>query len=257
MSALPETHRSHDYAFLVKRWKALAKRAGLNLQPFAQSGEHPLYYLDSRSGSAKASNRERCIYISAGVHGDEAAPPWGVLEWAEENERLLKTHRFLIFPCMNPNGLINNTRMDHRGVDINRTFHDLREPMITAWRAISEPIQASLALCLHEDYDGQGIYLYELNQKPELVGHRILEDCAKIIPLDLRSKIDTSSADRGLINRKRLPKDMPGLPEAIVLYRMGVPVSLTFESPSEFSLVERIAVQKQFIVSSLHHALDL
>ncbi len=257
MTAQAITHRAHDYEFLIKRWKALTKREGLTLRPFAQSGEHAVYFLDSRAGEPRTTNRERCLYISTGVHGDEAAPPWGLLEWAEENVRLLKAHRFLIFPCLNPNGLINNTRVDHRGVDINRTFHDLKEPVIAAWRAIVEPHRASLALCLHEDYDGQGIYVYELNQKPEIVGHRILEDCAKIIPLDLRTKIDTSTADRGLINRKRLPKDLPGLPEAIVLYQMGVPISLTFESPSEFSLLERIAVQKQFIVSSLHHALDL
>ncbi len=47
------------------------------------------------------------------------------------------------------------------------------------------------------------------------------------------------------------------MPEAIVLHQLGSPVTLTFESPSESSLLDRIAVQKQFIRSALKHELGI
>ena len=58
-------------------------------------------------------------YISAGLHGDEAAPPWGLLEWAEHHAKQLREEPFIIFLAFNPIGLLLNTRMDQRGVEVN------------------------------------------------------------------------------------------------------------------------------------------
>lgn len=254
MSSFPTHHRSHDYGLLVKEWKALAGRGGLKMRSFYKHGEHRLHVITS----PELKNDEReTLYISAGVHGDESAPPWALLRWATENLRLLHTHRFLILPCVNPHGLMHNTRVDHRGVDINRTFHDTTDPLIAAWHQLTGARRYALALNLHEDYDAQGIYAYELNRAGETAGRAILEDCAHILPLDQRARIDGRKADRGLIQPKRIPKDLPGLPEAIVLYQMGTPVTITFETPSEFSLEDRMAAQKKFIESSLHHVAGL
>jgi murein peptide amidase A len=244
-------HRSHDYAFLMKEWKSLAKRGGLKMKAFAKADELPIHVITS--ANPKNDPRET-LYISAGVHGDESAPPWALLHWAEENLNLLRERRFLIFPCMNPHGLMRNTRADQRGIDINRTFHDVSEPMIAAWKAIVQEHKLGLCLNLHEDYDARGLYLYEITAGKEIAGHRILSDCSKIIPIDDRRMIEGRKADRGLINPKRIPTNLPGMPEAIILYQMGASVSLTFETPSELCIEDRIAAQKKFIASSLRHA---
>src|SRR3954452_512114 len=89
-------HRCHVYKLLVQRWKALAKRAGLRMKEFARAADSPVYYIESRARETKDGLAWR--YISAGVHGDEPAPPWGVLEWAEQNIRRLQEQPFLIFP---------------------------------------------------------------------------------------------------------------------------------------------------------------
>ena len=249
-------HRAHDCVLLAKRWAALAKHAGLKWKRFATAGKYPVHAAESPG--AKQDGRAT-IYLSAGVHGDEAAAPWGLLEWAEEHVALLRAHRFLIFPCLNPHGIANNTRVDQRGVDINRTFNDNREPLIAAWRKVVGTRTISLALCLHEDYDAQGCYTYELRHKPGAAGPKALQDCAKIIPTDLRSKIDGRSMKGGHFLRRGnfAPPNLPGLPEAIVLHHLGSPVTLTFESPSEYSLLDRIAVQQQFIHSALKHELGI
>ncbi len=251
----PITHRCHDYRQLVREWKALCRSARVKLRSFARSAEEEVFYLES--GAAHAAAGRPWIYISAGVHGDEAAPPWGLLAWAAAHPHLLHEHPFLIFPTLNTTGLILNTRADHRGVDLNRVFNFDSEPLIAAWRQVVGERKLAMGLCLHEDYDGQGCYVYELHAgRGESIGSLTLRDTSRIIPADGRARIDGRAAKAGLI-RRRVPPEMAGYPEALMLHFMGAPLTLTFESPSEFSIAERIAVQKRFIESSLKHALGI
>ena len=249
-------HRAHDYALLAQRWAALAKRTGLRWRRFATAGKWPLFFAESR---AARNDARPTIYLSSGVHGDEAAAPWGLLAWAEDNAARLKTHRFLIFPCLNPHGITMNTRVDQRGVDINRTFHLGDDPLITAWRAVVRGRPPALALCLHEDYDAQGCYVYELRNAPGKVGPTALRACASIIPRDRRKMIDGRNVRQGHFLRrgKFTPKGAAGLPEAVALHHLGSRVTLNFESPSEYSLLDRIAVQQQFIATVLRRELGI
>jgi protein MpaA len=253
MPAPPLQHRCHDYKYLARRWKALAKRAGLRLQPFAKAGDWPVYYIETPL--SKEADTTAWRYISAGVHGDEAAAPWGLLQWAEANVAQLREEPFLIFPALNPIGIMLNTRADDRGVDINRAFNHPDDPLISAWRKVVGNRPLALGLCLHEDYDGEGCYLYELTRRRGSIGTDILRDTSAIIPTDPRRNIDGRHARDGLIVR-RVPPNLPGHPEAIVLHYLGAPLALTFESPSEFSLTDRIAVQHRFIESALEHGID-
>lgn len=250
MPARPLPHRCHDYKLLIQQWKALAKRAGLRMKAFAEAGGWPIYFVETPV--PKNSKDVIWHYVSAGVHGDEAAPPWGLLEWAERNVALLKRQPFLLFPTLNPTGLMLNTRTDHRGVDINRAFNSADDPLIVAWRKVVGDRKLALSLCLHEDYDGQGCYLYELTHRRDCIGNLILKDTSRVVATDMRKRIDERPAKNGLIVR-RIPPDLPGYPEAIMLHHLGAPTTLTFESPSEFSLTDRIAVQRRFIESALKH----
>ena len=58
----------HHYPHLVRRWRALARTAGVRLQRFAQAGAAPLFFLKTPALAATGG-----IYISAGIHGDEPA----------------------------------------------------------------------------------------------------------------------------------------------------------------------------------------
>jgi len=252
MHAQPTQHRSHEYRPLIQRWKELSKQAGLKMRIFARSAGLPIYVITSPSPRGDA---REAVYISAGMHGDEPAPPWGLLAWAEAHIDRLRAHRFIIFPVFNPYGIMANTRLDKDGKDLNRIFHSEEDELITAWKRTVQGLPISIGLCLHEDYDGQGCYLYELNAG-KTYGAAILQDTSRIIPTDSRASIDGRRATHGLIVR-RVPPKMAGLPEAIVLHYLGAPIVYTFESPSEFSLLERIAVQQAFIVSSLQHVLGI
>src|ERR1022692_870115 len=149
------SHRAHDCALLARCWSALARRAGLKWKRFARAGTLPVFVASSPT---RRGDKRETIYLSAGVHGDEAAAPWGLLEWAEANIARLNKKRFLIFPCLNPHGIANNTRVDQRGIDINRTFNKESGPVVGPWHKQLRGHRIAFALCLHEDYDAQGCY---------------------------------------------------------------------------------------------------
>lgn len=219
----------------------------MEMRAFAQAGASPVFVLRSRL----AAPEPPVLYLSAGVHGDEPAGACALLAWAEANLALLRREPFLLMPCLNPYGLLMNTRVDQRGLDINRRFHMEEDEICGPWHREIGRSRFRAALCLHEDFDAEGIYVYELSHHREPLSHPILEDCASVLRVDRRRRIDGRIARRGVIRRRKIPQDLPGLPEAIVLHLKGCPITLTFESPSEYSLDLRIEAHKAFIESAL------
>lgn len=248
MSLLP-LHRAHDYRALMTRWRALATRLRVRLQTLTEVQGVKIHWLETRGPSVPTS--QRAVYLSSGVHGDEAAAAWGLLVWAEENEERLREGRFLIFPCLNPHGLVLNTRLDHRGLDLNRRFHLDDDEICGPWRQMIRNHAISVGLCLHEDYDAQGCYVYELGRRgKEMLSPKILAGI-RAMPADPRTKIDNSRALAGVIRRSRMPKNLPGLPEALILHQLGSCLTLTFETPSEFSFDQRVRAQVEFVNAAL------
>ncbi len=244
-------HSAHDFGLLMSRWEKVMSKARMAGVPLGTAGELPVWGMES----AAAAAGEPAIYLSAGVHGDEPAGAWALLEWAEQNVKELRHGAFLLVPCFNPVGFICNTRVNAHGVDINRCFDELEDPLMATWQSWITSRVLSLGLCLHEDYDAEGCYIYELSAGTRAFCGSILKTCESLMPRDPRSLIDGHAAKRGIIRRERAPKGITG-PEAIVLRRLGCPITLTFETASEMAIAERVAVQKRFIEASVEKILD-
>lgn len=229
-----QQHRSHDVPHLLGRWRRVARAAGLKLQVIHETAGYPVIFLtSSRAG-------KRPLYFSAGVHGDEAGAVLGLLEWAERSVGWLRTAEVVLVPLFNPAGLALNTRHDADGQDLNRLFDHPTHPHIQGWRRAVAGCHPRLAVCLHEDYDAQGLYAYELNQD---AGIRLAEYCLSltdsILPRDPRPAIEGRRARQAIIRRRHLPM-VADLPEAVILYQQGTRCTLTFETPSEYSLAVRV-----------------
>jgi protein MpaA len=200
------------------------------MKPFAAASERRLYFL-KRPRMPKTGG----LYLSAGIHGDEPAGTEAMVCWAERNVRRLAALPCLIFPCLNPWGLVSNSRFDEEGRDLNRAFRGDDLEMI---RACFE-----IALTLHEDYDGQGLYLYEVESAKPFWGEALLEVARPLIPIEGRTMIDGRKASSGLVRRRFEPGKFPMLPEALYLHMHHTERTFTFETPSEFALDQRVAVQ--------------
>ena len=86
-------HRAHDYRFLIQRWRAIARAAGLPLRKLTSTEQHDLFYLRTKALTASGG-----IYISAGIHGDEPAATEALIIWAEKNVRRLPKLPLLLLP---------------------------------------------------------------------------------------------------------------------------------------------------------------
>ena len=232
-----ENHRCHDYRHLVARWRQVARACGLKLTAFAEADGYPVYCLRTRSPSSGG------LYVSAGIHGDEPAGCEGLLRWAERHLHALARRQptlpFLLLPCLNPWGLVHNRRSDEAGHDLNRLFNRDDLAPLTELKGLLADRRFDLALHLHEDYDAQGNYLYELHREPAAWGHDLLAVCQRAIPIDARRRIDGRTFDRGVWRRRHVRR-IPEHPEAVHLFRQGCPRVITFETPSEFALERRV-----------------
>ena len=230
-------HRVHDPRLLVKRWRNVCKRAGLKLRCLAKSDSMDVFYVQT-----PVLEQTDGIYISAGIHGDEPAATEALISWAEKNWKRLTKLPLLIFPCLNPSGLNCNRRTNAQGEDLNRLFHLDTNPVVSAIKRVVGERRFTLALNLHEDYDGQGLYLYEVGTPAKGGGEQLLKAAAKFIPLDRRTVIDGTPAKAGLIRRRysKTRFDRLGHPEAIWLHLFHADHTFTVEAPSEFALNQRV-----------------
>jgi protein MpaA len=243
MPLLLRHDRAHDYKFLMRRWRSVAATADLRVKKYAEAGGCNLYCLASSRKQTDAPS----IYLSAGIHGDEAAATEGLVEWAQANTDVLRIVNALIFPCLNPWGLVNNSRRDPDGRDLNRSFHTSAVPQIAAQMRWISGCPFDLALNLHEDYDALGLYIYELQRVKPYWGEILLAAAAEHIPPDPRRKIEGRSARYGIVRRKVTPDQMPEWPEAFVLYFHNSARIFTIETPSEFHLDDRVDAQFKVI----------
>ena len=244
-------HRVHDYRYLIQRWRAVARRAGVPLRPLCLAGGQPLFFLCTKHLQSTGG-----IYISAGIHGDEPAGAEALITWAEENADRLHKLPLLLLPCLNPWGLINNRRHDEQGNDLNRSFHRDDLPVISALKTLVAHHQFHVALHLHEDYDAQGLYLYEVGRARPFWGDELLAAARPHIAIDGRLWIDGRKAHAGLIRpRVDLKKyNKIGCPEALWMRNHHTDRALTAEAPSEFALDQRIRGLKAIIEECVKRA---
>src|SRR5262249_30881999 len=99
---------------------------------------------------------------------------------------------FWLCPCLNAAGFLLNRRENAEGLDLNRQYH---QPVAqetrahTAW-LLRQP-RFDLCLCLHEDWEAHGFYIYELNPDnlPSLA-EKMLARAAEVCPIDHSETIE-------------------------------------------------------------------
>ncbi len=191
------------------------------------------------------------IYISAGIHGDEAAGTESLIGLLENEPAVFDGLDLTFFPCLNPWGLGNNSRISMGGFDWNRGWRTEANALAKVIVPALTGQRYDLALTLHEDFDGQGFYLYEVPSRRPHWGADLAKRVGATFPLDFRRKIDGYHAKDGII-RRRVTEAVKALsPEAIYLHENHAERTFTFETASEHSLEERISMLQLAVHASL------
>jgi predicted deacylase len=183
------------------------------------------------------------VYISAGIHGDEPAGPLAALALLRADHWPGDAALWLC-PCLNPSGFALNRRENSGGIDLNRDYRHLESGEVRAhvqW--LRQQPDFDLSLCLHEDWESHGFYLYELNphRRPS-PAESIIDAVAAACPVDPSPVIEKWPAQNGIIRPAINPMERPRWPESLYLVSQGkTRLGYTFEAPSDFPLPIRVA----------------
>lgn len=214
-----------------------ATNSGWRSEAFLESESVRLIALRRSTGSGRPR-----IYLSAGIHGDEPAGPLAIRQMFAEQLWPVGVDLWLC-PCLNPSGFRLNRRENAEGVDLNREYLHLRAAETRAhigW--LERQPQFDLAICLHEDWESHGFYLYELNPE-NLRSHAdsVIAAVSRICPVDPSPEIEGRPAAGGIIRPSLDPRSRNEWPEAFYLFTHKTRLSYTLEAPSDFPIDARVA----------------
>jgi protein MpaA len=241
-----------DPSALIAQFEALAATRGFRSERFGAITGCPLIALTKRTPGPRPR-----IYLSAGIHGDEPAPPLALLRLLE---RGFFDHRavWFICPLLNPNGFLLGTRGNASNLDLNRDYRHAKSAEIAAHlRWLETQPGFDLGLCLHEDWEATGTYLYELNpnQRPSFA-ESIIDAIAKNHPIDHATTIDGRPAREGIIRPDADPATRELWPEAIYLRAHHTTLCYTIETASALPLEQRIAAHCTAVETAVSKLID-
>jgi hypothetical protein len=143
--------------------------------------DYPLHRVSLEDGLGVKKN----ILITGGIHGDEPAGPASVLRFLErDNTHLLQCFKFLILPCINPYGYVHNTRKNKRDLDLNRLFEETGIAEVDIVKETIEGQRFHFCIDFHEDWEAEGVYLYEAQRNERWIGPEITRQIEKIGRID-------------------------------------------------------------------------
>ena len=142
-----------------------------------------------------------------------------------------------------PDRLFCQSPENDGGLDLNR---DYLVPASTEIARHVDWLQSqprfAVALCLHEDWEAEGFYLYELNaSNRDGLACSLRDAGASILPIDPNTEIDGRPIDEpGIIRPESDPALRETWPEAIYLRKYHTDLCYTIETPTSAALDDRV-----------------
>ncbi len=255
---------TRSVATLITQLEIAAKAADFEVDAFGHVGpEQAWSLLGLRRAPQTLGLETGHIYLSAGIHGDEPATSQALLELLQD-DALPPQYHYYICPLLNPAGLANGTRENPDDLDLNRDYRDLvsqETRQHAAWIHTHIP-QLDCAIHLHEDWESQGFYLYEI-QLPLQSSHpqvctpqagraqRILQAAKKHLPIETANCIDGFTAKDGIIPIEVEQQLEEGQPEALCLQERFGGINYTLETPSALEFQKRVDALKAAVLAAI------
>ena len=244
-------------------------------QVITEAGTYPIYAVLTHNYPSELPR----IILSAGIHGEEPAGVYALLEFMNRDiAGYLRHFSFLILPSLNPYGFIRGVRYGSNAADLNRSFDDgAGLPEIVAVKDLLHqfPGPYRLAIDLHEtdtymprgetfsvENIPTGFYMYETTPDGRpVLGPAILEALHTAgYPITKRRSVYGAECRNGLIPAiSPNAPEYPTLPEFngtldwYMLKKNYTQHSITTETPTAWPLRRRIAAHKKALISALDH----
>jgi protein MpaA len=238
-----------DPPVFLARIEAAARAQGFRPEHFGEIAKAPLLALTKRTPGPRPR-----IYLSAGIHGDEPAPPLALLDLIERGVLDARAVWF-VCPLLNPAGFNCRRRENAEGLDLNRDYKALRSLEIQAHaRWLQRQPNFTATFHVHEDWEAAGFYLYELcSDAPRSVARVMLTAASAHLPIEPATVIDGRAiAEPGIIRPINDPSLRDSWPESIYLRAHHTQLGYTIETPSSAPLERRVAALSAAISAALN-----
>lgn len=189
------------------------------------------------------------IAITSGLHGDEPAGPYGILDYFANNK--FKNVNLLIIPVFNPDGFIKDRRKDATNRDLNRQWNKNDKTVVVNTKDLIEDFNPEFLISLHEDATVDGFYFYPSKGVHEDIIdwiHRFLY--SKMDPV-MKSQVHGDKVNDGIITQmKNLPKNYASM--ETYFSNAGIP-NVTLEIPSVLDLNSRIQTYSDLLKNFINY----
>lgn len=232
---------------------AAGRDHGWSVETFHRTEDWEWFALRRPAPSTLNAQPSTRLYLSTGIHGDEPAGPLALLRLLRENRWPANAELFAV-PCLNPVGFLHSHRENPQGLDLNRDYLQPRSDEIRAHVAwLERQPNFDLCLCLHEDWEALGFYVYELNpdHRPSLA-EVMVQRVGQVCPIDPSEIIEGRAAKNGIIRPSLDPATRLRWPESFWLLTHKTRLSYTLEAPSDFPLATRVDA----LVEAVHAAIS-
>ena len=226
-----------DWPAFLPRFSTEAAAKGFSAEVLLDTEDGPLMAWE-RKGEGSP------IYLSSGIHGDEPAGPLAVMKLMETGAFPRDRH-CIVCPALNPGGLSISTRENRGGEDLNRDYLKRNSLEIAAHaRWLEGKPVPGMFVSLHEDWETEGFYFYEINLGGDVPSRasKLLAAVAPYFHAEPGGEIDGHDVRGPGWIYHCAEADLPdSWPEAIFLAKRGCPLSFTLETPSRAKLATRVA----------------
>jgi hypothetical protein len=248
---LPDGRVSSDWVRYRRRLEIVAAGRGFELGTLGTVSEEPLLML---RGGAIVPSAPRLL-VASGFHGEEAAGPWGVLEFLEAaDQELLSRVRLTVLPLINVTGFRAGTRFNSHGENPNRGYLDLsgEDPshegrlLLDHRDLLLDAARDGLLTC-HEDVLLSHGYVYgnERAETPGAFSRTLLAANAAHFPVHPDGVVDDCPITGGIVFNHYDSSFESWLME------LGIARAACVETPGQHPIERRIAAQRAMIEAFL------
>lgn len=200
------------------------------------------------------------IALAAGIHGDEPAGPWALLDLLETGA-LDQSYAYRIWPCTNPSGYAAGTRASADGLDVNRTFgRGGSSPEARSIVMSNRDRKFVLSIDLHEDCDSLGFYCYDYTGGAFGAAIRNALDERALPVEEMHAGYDLGYAlpegarfERGmvLVDPAAEARTLGAFTYTLLLARRAAARTLTLETPSQAPWAVRLAMHRAAVLAAI------
>jgi hypothetical protein len=228
--------------------------------------DYAIHYVMAESPNPRAKK----VFLSAGIHGDEKAGVYALLDFLRKDVKgYLNHYSFVALPCLNPSGFERDTRSNHNRRNINRDFKTRsRTKEARSVKSFMRMLGWSYLFCLnsHEDPTHIKVKKHSLEDNPREfylylvsplrdIGHTIMNMMEENdIEVCKRERIYEDRADSGVVwwAGRHDPEycEYDTLENHFLNYTEH---SIAPETPTCWSLEKRILAHRLTIAATIEH----